>query len=123
MNIPSWILSIFLRGKLAGLVPVITSVLAAKNNDTAPNREAALKAVGDFIESEDPAISKEVEDVEALDVAVENYIANKSTANIEIVAASFAKLIKDAAAPNITDEHFANIVNSIQAGLADEGIK
>ena len=123
MKIPSWILSIFLRGKLAGLVPVITAAVACKNADTPENREVAVKALGDFIESEDPAISTEITDVETLDVAVENYIADNSNANIEIAATSFAKLVKDVAAPKITDEHFANIVNSIQAGLADEGVQ
>ena len=125
MNIPGWILSIFLRGKLAGLVPVITTAVAAKNNFTPGNREIAVKALGDFIVSEDPAIAPEIVDIETLDVAVENYIAStpeNKTANAEIAGTAFAKLVKDVAAPKITDEHFANIANSIQAGLADEGI-
>ena len=123
MKIPSWILSILGLGKFAGLIPVINAVIAAKNDDTPANREAIVQAAGTFIESEDSAISTEITDVETLDVAVENYIADKSTANIEIAATSFAKLVKDVAAPKITDEHFANIVNSIQAGLADEGVQ
>lgn len=123
MKLPSWILSIIGLGKFAGLIPVINAAIAAKNSDTATTREAAVKALGDFIESEDPAIATEITDVESLDVAVENYIADKSTANTELAATSFAKLVKDVAAKDITDEHFANIVNSIQAALADEGVK
>lgn len=123
MKIPSWILTVLGLGKYAGIVPVINAVMAAKNDNTALNREAALKAAGDFIESQDPAISAEITDLETLDVAVENYIANKSLANGAVAATAFAKLVKDVAAPNITDEHFANVANSIQAALADEGVK
>ena len=122
MKIPSWILSILGLGKFAGLIPVLNAVMAAKNDDTPANREAIVQAAGAFIATEDPAISTEVTDVETLDVAVESYIANKSTANIEVAAGAFAKLVKDVAAPKITDAHFADIVNSIQAGLADEGV-
>lgn len=122
MKIPGWILSILGLGKYAGLVPVINAVIAAKNSDTPANREAAVQAVGTFVASEDPAISQEVSDVETLDVAIENYIADKSVGNAAIAATAFAKLVKDVAAPKITDEHFGNVVNSIQSALADEGV-